>query len=64
MIQVDDGDTHKEQLDDTSVGAPLEEEAEELSEGKSYKPVTGSMRMPCTTELFSKEQSLSLQEVN
>ena len=56
VIQVDDGDTHKEQLDDTSnVGAPLEEEAEELSEGESYKPVTGSTRMPCTTELVSKE---------
>ena len=39
MIQVDDGDTHEEQTDDTSdVGAPPEEEAERLSEGNPPTP--------------------------
>ena len=49
VIQVDDGDTHEEQLDDTSdVGAPLEEEAEKLSEREPSNSITGSTRMPCT----------------
>ena len=49
MIQVDDGDTHEEQTDDTSdVGAPPEEEAEEVSGGESSNPITGSTRTPYT----------------
>ena len=63
IIQVDDGDTHEEQTDDTSdVGATLKEEAEELSEVESSNPVTGSMRMPCTCySLKNNPQGLAFQ---